>query len=203
MRTLGNGILISRKEMSKQDYIETILYIIRKILDYTSSLNKITPTLFDKKIYHNEDNDSDISTNISSNEDNNSNSIVTKDDKLTLADYLYFWVEQLEFEENLLILTMMNIDKILSKEFILTFSNVKNVLFTCMIITQKYYEDENFTDKDYSKIINIDANELIQMEIEFLSLIDFSLHISDEEFNKYKNKIKKVWKNNISFFTFT
>ena len=203
MRTLGNGILISRKEMSKQDYIETILYIIRKILDYTSSLNKITPTLFDKKIYHNEDNDSDISTNISSNEDNNSNSIVTKDDKLTLADYLYFWVEQLEFEENLLILTMMNIDKILSKEFILTFSNVKNVLFTCMIITQKYYEDENFTDKDYSKIINIDSNELIQMEIEFLSLIDFSLHISDEEFNKYKNKIKKVWKNNLSFFTFT
>ena len=98
-------------------YIETILYIIRKILDYTSSLNKITPTLFDKKIYHNEDNDSDISTNISSNEDNNSNSIVTKDDKLTLADYLYFWVEQLEFEENLLILTMMNIDNILSKEF--------------------------------------------------------------------------------------
>ena len=97
----------------------------------------------------------------------------------------------------------MNIDKILSKEFILTFSNVKNVLFTCMVITQKYYEDENFTDKDYSKIINIDANELIQMEIEFLSLIDFSLHISDEEFNKYKNKIKKVWENNLSFFTFT
>ena len=203
MRTLGTGFLSSKKEMLKQDYIETILYIIRKILDYTSSLNKITPTLFDKKIYHNEDNDSDISTNISSNEDNNSNSIVTKDDKLTLADYLYFWVEQLEFEENLLILTMMNIDKILSKEFILTFSNVKNVLFTCMIITQKYYEDENFTDKDYSKIINIDANELIQMEIEFLSLIDFSLHISDEEFNKYKNKMKKIWKNNLSFFTFT
>lgn len=203
MRTLGNGILISRKEMSKQDYIETILYIIRKILDYTSSLNKITPTLFDKKIYHNEDDDSDISTNISSNEDNNSNSIVSKEDKFTLTDYLYFWVEQLEFEENLLILTMMNIDKILSKEFILTFSNVKNVLFTCMVITQKYYEDENFTDKDYSKIINIDANELIQMEIEFLSLIDFSLHISDEEFNKYKNKIKKVWENNLSFFTFT
>ena len=238
MRTLGNGILISRKEMSKQDYIETILYIIRKILDYTSSLNKITPTLFDKKIYHNEDDDSDISTNISSNEDNNStinttlikstnkfcqsyfpyleffekrdilcgvciNSIVSKEDKFTLTDFLYFWVEQLEFEENLLILTMMNIDKILSKEFILTFSNVKNVLFTCMVITQKYYEDENFTDKDYSKIINIDANELIQMEIEFLSLIDFSLHISDEEFNKYKNKIKKVWENNLSFFTFT
>ena len=189
--------------MLKQDYIETILYIIRKILDYTSSLNKITPTLFDKKIYHNEDDDSDKSTNLSSNEDNNSNSIVAKEDKFTLTDCLYLWVEQLEFEENLLILTMMNIDKILSKEFILTFSNVKNVLFTCMVITQKYYEDENFTDKDYSKIINIDSNELIQMEIEFLSLIDFSLHISDEEFNKYKNKMKKIWKNNLSFFTFT
>ena len=203
MRTLGTGFLSSKKEMLKQDYIETILYIIRKILDYTSSLNKITPTLFDKKIYHNEDDDSDKSTNLSSNEDNNSNSIVAKEDKFTLTDCLYLWVEQLEFEENLLILTMMNIDKILSKEFILSVSNVKNVLFTCMVITQKYYEDENFTDKDYSKIINIDSNELIQMEIEFLSLIDFSLHISDEEFNKYKNKMKKIWKNNLSFFTFT
>ena len=203
MRTLGTGFLSSKKEMLKQDYIETILYIIRKILDYTSSLNKITPTLFDKKIYHNEDDDSDKSTNLSSNEDNNSNSFVAKEDKFTLTDCLYLWVEQLEFEENLLILTMMNIDKILSKEFILSVSNVKNVLFTCMVITQKYYEDENFTDKDYSKIINIDSNELIQMEIEFLSLIDFSLHISDEEFNKYKNKMKKIWKNNLSFFTFT
>ena len=203
MRTLGNYILVSRTEMTKKDYIETILFILRKILDYTSSLNQITPTLFDKKSYHNEKDDSDISTNASSKEDNSSNSLVDEEDIFTLVDYLYFWVDKLEFDENLLILTMMNIDKILSKEFVLTSSNVKNVLFTCMVITQKYYEDENFCDKDYSKIINLKANELINMEIEILSLMDFSLNITEDEFNNYKNRMKNVWKNNLSFFTFT
>ena len=77
-----------------------------------------------------------------------------------------------------------------SSEFILNKKNVKNVLFTCMITTQKYYEDQNFNDKDYSKLIKIDANEVIKMEVEFLSLIDFSLHIHEEEFLEYKKKYK-------------
>ena len=204
MRTLGNAIIISRTEMTKRDYIETILYIIKKILDYHSSLNQITPTLFDKKASLNENDDSNMSNSTLSNEENNSNSLIEKEEEnLTLDDYFYYWADKLEFDENLLILTMMIIDKILSKEFILTSNNVENVLFTCMVITQKYDEDENFTDKDYSKIIKINTNELIEMEMELLSLIDFSLYISEEEFDKYKYKMKDLWKNNLSFFTFS
>ncbi len=97
----------------------------------------------------------------------------------------------------------MNIDKLLSKEFILTSDNVKNVLFTSMIITQKYYEDENFTDKDYSKIVRLNPKELIKMEIEFLSMIDFSLYISDDDFHKYKGKIEDIWRSTLSLFSFT
>ena len=121
MRTLRATILISRNEMKKNDFIETVLFIINKILDDSSSIDQIAPTLFDRKNIIKKCNE-DISTSQSSNDD------------------------------NLLILTMMNIDKILAKEFILTDDNVKNVLFTCMVITQKYYEDENFKDKDYSKL---------------------------------------------------
>ena len=97
----------------------------------------------------------------------------------------------------------MNIDKLLSKEFILTENNVKNVLFTSMVLTQKYYEDENFNDKDYSKIIGINTNELIKMQIEFLSLVDFSLHITDEKFAKYKYNLEDMWRKNLSIFSFT
>ena len=201
MRTLRATILTSRNEMTKNDFIETVLYIINKILDYSSSLDQITPTLFDRKNIIKKSDD-DISTSQSSNEENDT-TLLEKEDKFSLADYLYYWVEKMEFNDNLLILTMMNIDKILTKEFILTDDNVKNVLFTCMVITQKYYEDENFKDKDYSKLIQLNAEELIKMEMEFLSLIDFSLHISDEEFNKYKYKMKDIWKKKLSFLNFT
>ena len=201
MRTLKGINCISRNEMTKNDIIETILLIIRKILDYTSNLNQITPSLFDEKNIENEKEDN-ISTSISSNEEKTGNSIIEKKEKYSLVDYLYLWVEKLNFDENLLILTMMNIDKILAKDFILTSDNINNILFTCMIITQKYYEDEYFNDKDYSKILEINTKQLIKMEIELLVLIDYSLYISEEEFNKYKNNMKNIWKKNLSLFNF-
>ena len=194
--------VISRNEMTKNDLIETILLIIRKILDYTSDLNQITPSLFDEKNYENEKEDN-ISTGLSSNEEKNSEISIEKKERYSLTDYIYLWVEKFDLDKNLLILTMMNIDKILAKEFILTSENVKNVLLICMIITQKYYEDEFFNDKDYSKILKIDIKQLIKMEIEFLDLIDYSLYISEEEFNKYKNNLKNIWKKNLSLFNFT
>ena len=204
MRNLKGALFFPKSEMSKKDLIETVLLIINKILDYTSTLNQITPTIFDKNyLVQNKDNESNISTSQSSNDESGYDSNIEKDDQFTLTDYLYLWVEKLEINSNLLILTLMNIDKLLSKEFILTSDNVKNVLFTSMIITQKYYEDENFTDKDYSKIVRLNPKELIKMEIEFLSMIDFSLHISDDDFHKYKGKIEDIWKSTLSLFSFT
>ena len=201
MRTLKGTILTTRNEMTKSDFIETILFIINKILDYSSSLDQITPTIFDQKRKVEEGDN--ISTSQYSNEENATTSFIGKEDKYSLADYLYFWVEKLEFNDNLLILLMMNIDKILAKDFILNEDNVKNVLFICMVITQKYYEDENFKDKDYSKLGQLNTEELIKMEIEFLSLINFSLHISEDEFIKYKYKMKDMWKKKLSFLNFT
>ena len=204
MRNLKGALFFPKSEMSKKDLIETVLLIINKILDYTSTLNQITPTIFDKNyLVQNKDNESNISTSQSSNDESGCDSNIEKDDQFTLTDYLYLWVEKLEINSNLLILTLMNIDKLLSKEFILTSDNVKNVLFTCMIITQKYYEDENFTDKDYSKIVRLNPKELIKMEIEFLSMIDFSLYISDDDFLKYKGKIEDIWRSTLSLFSFT
>ena len=199
MRTFKAPIIFTKNEMSKNDFIETILFIIRKILDYTSSLNQETPSLFDKKRQKEENDDDNISTSISSNEENSCNHLLENEDEFSLADNLYYWAKIMDFNENLLILTIMNIDKILAKNFILSSDNVKNILFTSMVITQKYYEDENFNDKDYSKIVKINTKELIEMEIEFLSLLDFSLNISEGEFNKYKNKMIKIWKNNLLF----
>ena len=202
MRNLKGSFIIEKKVMSKNDVIETILFIINKILDYTSCLEKTTPTIFDQKNQEGESDSGGISTSSSSNDESN-NLISEKEDILTLADFFYFWIEKLDFNENLLVLAMMNMDKILaSPEFILTENNVKNVLFTCMIITQKYYEDENFNDKDYSKLVKIDVNDVIKMEVEFLSLINFSLHIPEEEFFKYQKSLEDVWKKSLSFISF-
>ena len=192
MNMTQNGLILPSKEMTKRDLIETILMIINKILDFTDTLEQRTPSIFDKNYTHEELDSDKLKTGSSSNEDNITSKISQKDEGYTLTDYFYFWIKKLDFNENLLFLTMMNIDKLLDKEFILTDVNVKNVLFICMIITQKNYEDENFNDKDYAKILDVSTEELINMELNFLEFIDFSLYISQEEFNKYVLKMEQI-----------
>ena len=207
---IEKSIIFSKKyDMTDDDLIETILIILYKILDYTNNLEQRTPSIFDQKNSKNLKQEIDLdklSTSSSSNEENINfvkNKKNKNDENLTLHDLLYFWIKKLEFNKNLLLLTMMNIDKLLSSDFILTEDNIKNVLFTCMILTQKNYEDDVYNDKDYAKLIDISTEDLIKMEIEFLKYINFSLYINEEQFNNYQRKMYNIWENTLSFFNFS
>ena len=86
----------------------------------------------------------------------------------------------------------MNLDKLLANNFILTTENVHKVFFLCMMETQKYYDDEYFKNKDYSKVSGISTKELLELELEFLNNINFSIFIKDDDYNKYKQKLQDL-----------
>ena len=194
-RLLNNNT--STDEMNKNDIIETILFIIEQILNYTSKLNQSTPSIFDKKEKDEINDKSELTTDST---DPNSEEIENnaKYDKLSLAQYLYYWTDKLNLNENLLFLMTMNLDKILeSQKIILSEKNVENVLYTCMIITQKFYEDDSFSDKDYSKLKKVDIDELINMQIELLNLIDYSLLIDEADLSRYKERMNQICQKNM------
>ena len=187
------------KEMSKKDIIETILFILKQILDYTSKLKETIPSVFDKKEKEDKNPLSDLSTcqSDSLSDKENDNSL---EEKYTFCELINYWIEKLNFNEDMLYLMMMNLDKLLnSKKIILNDKNVENILFTCMVITQKYYEDVIFSDKDYSKLKNIEYDDLINMQIDFLETINYSLLINKDDLEQYKIKMKRVWKKNMLF----
>ena len=186
-------------EMSKKDIIETILFILRQILDYTSKLKETIPSVFDKKEKEDKNAISDLSTcqSDSLSDKENDNCI---EEKYTFSELINYWIEKLNFNEDMLYLMMMNLDKLLnSKKIILNDKNVENILFTCMVITQKYYEDVIFSDKDYSKLKNIEYDDLINMQMDFLETINYSLLINKDDLEQYKIKMKRVWKKNMLF----
>ena len=194
-RLLNNNT--STDDMSKNDIIETILFIIEQILNYTSKLNQSTPSIFDKKEKDEINDKSELTTDST---DPNSEEIENnaKYDKFSLAQYLYYWTDKLNLNENLLFLMTMNLDKILeSQKIILSEKNVENVLYTCMIITQKFYEDDSFSDKDYSKLKKVDIDELINMQIELLNLIDYSLLIDEADLSRYKERMNQICQKNM------
>ena len=187
------------KEMTKKDIIETILFIMRQILNYTSKLKETIPSVFDKKEKEDKNALSDLSTcqSDSLSDKENDNCI---EEKYTFGELINYWIEKLNFNEDMLYLMMMNLDKLLnSKKIILNDKNVENILFTCMVITQKYYEDVIFSDKDYSKLKNIEYDDLINMQMDFLETINYSLLINKDDLEQYKIKMKRVWKKNMLF----
>ena len=205
MRRVINDINTSQEEMSKKDIIETILYIIDQILAYTSKLDQVIPSIFDKKEKEEKNKEEDLSTcqslsDINSEDKEDKEDSTEEEKKYSLADYFYYWTDKLNFDGNMLILMMMNLDKILnSKKIILTEKNVKNVLFTCMVITQKYHEDDIYSDKDYSNLLKINCDEFIEMQIKYLECIDYSLLIEKDDLEQYKIKMKKIWRNSMLF----
>jgi hypothetical protein len=198
MRKMLYDMTIS-KEMSKKDIIETILFILKQILDYTAKLKETIPSVFDKKEKEDKNPLSDLSTcqSDSLSDKENDNSI---EEKYTFGELINYWIEKLNFNEDMLYLMMMNLDKLLnSKKIILNDKNVENILFTCMVITQKYYEDVIFSDKDYSKLKNIEYDDLINMQMDFLETINYSLLINKDDLEQYKIKMKRIWKKNMLF----
>ena len=195
--------------MSKKDIIETILFLLEQILSYSSKLNQSTTSIFDKKEKPEKNVESEISTDFSDsaadkkkekNEKIESQSPNLDTEKFSLSDLIYFWSDALKFDENLLILMTMNLDKILNSNLIiLSEKNVENVIFTLMVITQKFHEDIIFTDKDYSKLKKIDCGDLINMQVELLDLIDYSLSVTEDEFKRYKNKMRRLCEKNLLY----
>ena len=192
--------------MSKKDIIETILFLLEQILSYSSKLNQSTTSIFDKKERPEKNVESEISTDFSDSaadkekEKNESQSPILDTEKFSLSDLIYFWSDALKFDENLLILMTMNLDKILNSNLIiLSEKNVENVIFTLMVITQKFHEDIIFTDKDYSKLKKIECGDLINMQVELLDLIDYSLSVTEDEFKRYKNKMRRLCEKNFLY----
>ena len=66
-----------------------------------------------------------------------------------------------------------------------------------MIVAIKYNEDDFFSNEFYSKVGGVSKKEINKIEYEFLSLIDFSLFVDEEIYNKYNNCITFSINNNI------
>lgn len=53
----------------------------------------------------------------------------------------------------------------------------------------KFYDDNFFTNELYARVGGISVMELNTLELEFVFLINFSLSISQKEFQKYYNEL--------------
>ena len=169
-------------QMEIRDLIDTCIGIIKNILKFTSKLIPIK-SIFDINQKQFPETDSDSSDNESENME-----IISK---MEIDEFIERIVNYLHIDNTLLVLSMMNLDKVLSNKFILTENNVHKMIFMCFMETQKFYEDESYKNKDYARVCGVSIDELLLMEVSFMEIINFNLYIKDEDYqNYYKNFIQ-------------
>lgn len=185
------------KSMNSNETLNAVFMILNKILDYTKDLDENTPSVFDHYHHHSHENDkSSLSTSYSDTSSSGPD-FCCELDKYDMEDFIYRCYKMLGFDSNLMILSMMNLDKLLANKFILNSTNVHKAFFTCMMETQKYYDDESFTNKVYAKTCGISTEELLELELEFMNYIDFNIYIKDEDFFEYKKKIQSLYESSV------
>ena len=155
----------------------SFISILETILEYTSSLGNIKPSIFDNNSKNNVEKELKFNPKVNI-------------DQYDFEDFFKFCLKKFKFDDDLLVLIMMNIDKIISNDnFALTYQNVNRLFYTSLMITQKYYEDNGYNNKLYADLVGITCDELLDMEMEYMNLVDYHLFIKDDEFIKYKQKM--------------
>ncbi len=114
---------------------------------------------------------------------------------ISTYDYMLRIVEYSNLEENTLILSLIYIDKIARIKKITKY-NIYKYLITSVLIALKYNEDEIYNNNYYSQIGGINYEELMELELNFLVLIDFNVYINNKTFEQYKSALQLLINNN-------
>ncbi|CAH0518729.1 unnamed protein product [Peronospora belbahrii] len=73
--------------------------------------------------------------------------------------------------------------------FALTELNVHRVIITSVVLAAKFFDDHYFNNAYYAKVGGIPCPEMNELEVEYLLLINFSLHVSSETYARYYNEL--------------
>lgn len=107
--------------------------------------------------------------------------------QMSIKEYCQRIVGLTHCEEGSFIASLLYIDRVCKyNNVILTLNNIHKLLFTSIIISIKYNEDQCYMDDYYAKVGGVSLLEYIQLQCEFLQLIKYNLYISEEEYETYK-----------------
>ena len=106
---------------------------------------------------------------------------------ISIEEYLIRIQKYANMETSTLIMSLILIDRLCQKaNLTLTYHNIHRIIFSAILISIKYNEDNYYDNKYYADIAGVKLKELQLLEYNFISLLHFNLFIQDEIYEKYK-----------------
>ena len=109
---------------------------------------------------------------------------------ISIFEYIERLLKYSKASNELLIIVLIYLDTICAKHKInLNYYNIHKLFLAAFISAIKFYEDEYYSLNYYAKLGGISKKELINLEYEFLNLMDFQLFVKQELYEKYYNNL--------------
>jgi hypothetical protein len=86
------------------------------------------------------------------------------------------------------VLALVYLDRIIQRNenFFITSLNVHRLLVTSVMVGAKFFDDAYYNNAYYARVGGISCSEINTLELEFLYLINFSLHVTPDVFERYR-----------------
>eukprot|EP00499_Haloplacidia_sp_CaronLabIsolate_P012247 CAMPEP_0196772278 /NCGR_PEP_ID=MMETSP1104-20130614/2147_1 /TAXON_ID=33652 /ORGANISM="Cafeteria sp., Strain Caron Lab Isolate" /LENGTH=255 /DNA_ID=CAMNT_0042142411 /DNA_START=173 /DNA_END=937 /DNA_ORIENTATION=+ len=84
------------------------------------------------------------------------------------------------------VLALIYIDRLIQmNSFVVNSLNVHRVIITSVMLGAKFFDDQYYNNAYYARVGGVPTSEMNALEIEFLFLVNFSLHVTPEAYRNY------------------
>jgi hypothetical protein len=110
---------------------------------------------------------------------------------VSVAAYLLRIRKYAKCSDACFVIALIYIDRIIElKSIVLTRLNIHRLLIAAVQVAAKYLDDLFYNNAFYAKLGGVSTQEMNTLELEFLMMIGFSLHVKETVFNAYFAELK-------------
>lgn len=110
---------------------------------------------------------------------------------ISIRDYLLRIEKYSRCSPECFVMALIYIDRFVNRNdgYKLTRCNIHRIVITSVVLAAKFFDDEYFNNAYYAKVGGLPCAEMNSLELEFLFLVEFSLHVTEEEYSQYYNQL--------------
>ena len=117
--------------------------------------------------------------------------------QISIEDYIKRIMKYTQMNISSLILAIIYIDKMCEiQKYILCFNNIHRLILSSCLLSIKFNEDISFHNDLYARISGESVENVNQLEYEFYVLLNFSLFVEYDYYEKYFEYFSQYTKNN-------
>lgn len=111
---------------------------------------------------------------------------------ISISDYLERIARYSSCSKECFVLALVYIDRIVrSNGFIVSSLNVHRLVITAVMLAAKFFDDQYYNNAYYAKVGGVPCSEINSLELEFLFLVNFSLHVATDDFEQYRLELEQ------------